>query len=86
MVVYVHGGGWRAGDKSNQIAGKVNLFTGAGYVFVSINYRLSPTDADAARSRSGSSSPTTRTTSARRSAGSSRNIAELRRRPDAAAR
>ena len=37
-------GGWRAGDKSNQIGRKVNLFTGAGYVFVSLNYRLSPAD------------------------------------------
>jgi arylformamidase len=44
VVVYVHGGGWRAGDKANQIAKKVNLFTGAGYVFVSVNYRLSPQD------------------------------------------
>ncbi|MET0730904.1 MAG: alpha/beta hydrolase [Solirubrobacterales bacterium] len=44
VVVYVHGGGWRAGDKGNQIARKVNLFTGAGYVFVSLNYRLSPAD------------------------------------------
>jgi arylformamidase len=45
VVVYVHGGGWRVGDKANQIADKVNLFTGAGYVFVSLNYRLSPADA-----------------------------------------
>ena len=44
VVVYVHGGGWRVGDKANQIADKVNLFTGAGYVFVSVNYRLSPAD------------------------------------------
>lgn len=42
VVVYVHGGGWWTGDKSNQIAKKVNLFTGAGYVFASLNYRLSP--------------------------------------------
>ena len=42
VVVYVHGGGWRAGDKRNRIADKVNLFTGAGYVFASLNYRLSP--------------------------------------------
>lgn len=43
VVIYVHGGGWRIGDKGNQITRKVNLFTSAGYVFVSINYRLSPT-------------------------------------------
>lgn len=42
VVVYVHGGGWSSGDKRNRITDKVNLFTGAGYVFASINYRLSP--------------------------------------------
>lgn len=46
VVVYVHGGGWYNGDKSNQISRKVNLFTGAGYVFASINYRLSPNPID----------------------------------------
>ncbi len=44
VVVYVHGGGWMNGDKANQIASKRNLFTGAGYVFASLNYRLSPDD------------------------------------------
>lgn len=48
VVVYVHGGGWRVGDKDNQIIDKVNLFTGAGYVFVSLNYRLSPNPIDPA--------------------------------------
>ena len=42
IVVYVHGGGWSIGDKTNQIANKVNLFQSLNYVFVSINYRLSP--------------------------------------------
>jgi arylformamidase len=42
VVAYVHGGGWRQGDKANQIADKVKLFTDAGYVFATINYRLSP--------------------------------------------
>ncbi len=42
VIVYVHGGAWSIGDKANQIQNKVNLFTGAGYVFASINYRLSP--------------------------------------------
>ena len=42
VVVYVHGGAWSIGDKANQIQDKVKLFTGAGYVFASINYRLSP--------------------------------------------
>ncbi len=42
VVAYVHGGGWRNGDKGNQIADKRNLFTSNGYVFASLNYRLSP--------------------------------------------
>jgi arylformamidase len=42
VVVYAHGGAWAIGDKRNAIMSKVELFTGAGYVFVSINYRLSP--------------------------------------------
>lgn len=42
IVVYVHGGSWRVGDKSNSILDKARLFTDAGYVFVSVNYRLSP--------------------------------------------
>lgn len=46
VVVYVHGGGWQTGDKSNKIARKVSLFTGAGYVFASVNYRLSPNPID----------------------------------------
>jgi acetyl esterase/lipase len=40
VVVYVHGGGWRRGDKS-QVASKVGFFNDLGYVFVSVNYRLS---------------------------------------------
>lgn len=42
VVVWVHGGGWAAGDKSNRVPDKARLFTDAGYVFVSVNYRLSP--------------------------------------------
>ena len=41
VVVYVHGGGWKGGDKNNT-ALKDELFTQNGYVFVSVNYRLSP--------------------------------------------
>jgi len=41
IVVYVHGGAWQVGDKANQITNKVNLFNSLGYIFVSINYRLS---------------------------------------------
>lgn len=42
VVVWVHGGGWFTGDKGNKIGDKVALFNGAGYVLVSVNYRLSP--------------------------------------------
>jgi len=48
VVVYVHGGGWRTGDKTNKIAAKAKLFTDAGYVFASVNYRLSPDPIDPA--------------------------------------
>ena len=48
VVVFVHGGGWRRGDKGNAIANKMNLFTGAGYVFASVDYRLSPDPIDPA--------------------------------------
>lgn len=42
IVVYVHGGAWAVGDKANSIDNKVNLFSSLGYLFVSVNYRLSP--------------------------------------------
>ncbi|MDP3277965.1 MAG: alpha/beta hydrolase [Deltaproteobacteria bacterium] len=42
LVVYVHGGAWVVGDKRNQIDTKVRYFTGEGYAFASVNYRLSP--------------------------------------------
>ncbi len=42
IVIYVHGGGWRQGDKANSMGNKKNLFSSLGYIFISINYRLSP--------------------------------------------
>lgn len=42
IVVYVHGGGWAIGDKANSMENKTTLFSSLGYVFVSVNYRLSP--------------------------------------------
>jgi arylformamidase len=44
VIVMIHGGGWRRGDKANasMVANKVPYFVNAGYVYVSINYRLSP--------------------------------------------
>lgn len=41
VIIYVHGGGWSGGDKDN-VAEKPSFFTNKGYVFVSLNYRLSP--------------------------------------------
>jgi arylformamidase len=41
VVVYVHGGGWFTGDKE-RVGHKARLFTRAGYLFASVNYRLSP--------------------------------------------
>ena len=46
-VVYVHGGYWNAGDKAH-VGSKADLFTKAGYVFASANYRLSPDPPDTA--------------------------------------
>lgn len=40
LVVYVHGGGFVNGDKANKITQKVDLFTGEGWAFASLNYRL----------------------------------------------
>ena len=42
LVVWVHGGGFMTGDKLNRIPNKARLFNDLGYVFASINYRLSP--------------------------------------------
>lgn len=41
VVVWVHGGGWRGGDKG-QVDIKSEAFVAEGYLFASINYRLSP--------------------------------------------
>jgi acetyl esterase/lipase len=42
IVVYVHGGGFKKGDKKNKVADKIKLFNSEGWAFASINYRLSP--------------------------------------------
>ena len=42
VVVWVHGGAWMTGDKSNRMTDKVNLFNSLGYIVASLNYRLSP--------------------------------------------
>jgi arylformamidase len=44
LVVNVHGGGWKQGDKSNATGtSKAPHFYSQGYAFASINYRLVPT-------------------------------------------
>jgi acetyl esterase/lipase len=40
VVMWVHGGAWSNGDKGFQIAAKARAFNDAGYVLVSVNYRL----------------------------------------------
>ncbi len=44
VVIMIHGGGWRGGDKGNPriVTAKSRYFVTQGYVYVSINYRLSP--------------------------------------------
>lgn len=43
LIVFVHGGGWKRGDKRNATGTqKVDHWTGAGYAFASIDYRLVP--------------------------------------------
>ena len=45
VVIYVHGGAWAIGDKSNSLDNKKNLLASLGYLLISINYRLSPNPA-----------------------------------------
>jgi arylformamidase len=40
VVMWVHGGGYQTGDKANRIGAKVKLFGDAGWILVSVNYRL----------------------------------------------
>ena len=44
ILVMIHGGGWRRGDKAGPsiIGAKMRHFVGSGYIYASINYRLSP--------------------------------------------
>jgi arylformamidase len=49
VVVWVHGGAYRVGDKAQQVASKVALFASRGWVVASVNYRLSRPAAGAAK-------------------------------------
>jgi len=44
VLVMIHGGGWCIGDKANANVGetKARYFVSEGFVYISINYRLSP--------------------------------------------
>ena len=42
VMIWVHGGGWKEGDKSNKLTYKITLFISSGWIFASVNYRLSP--------------------------------------------
>jgi acetyl esterase/lipase len=43
LVVFVHGGAWKSGDKRNAVsAEKIRHFLDRGYGFASLNYRLYP--------------------------------------------
>ena len=43
LVVFVHGGGWQRGSKDNASgAWKAPHYTGLGYAYAAINYRLVP--------------------------------------------
>lgn len=44
VMVFIHGGGWATGDKANKACGqmKADYFVSESYVYVSINYRLTP--------------------------------------------
>lgn len=45
LIIFVHGGGWKRGDKRNATGTeKVRHFTELGYHLASVNYRLVPTD------------------------------------------
>lgn len=46
VVIYIHGGGWRIGDKSNKLDKKIALFNSLNYIFITANYRLSPYPSD----------------------------------------
>lgn len=42
LVVFVHGGGWKRGDKQHAIGLKSEHYLSEGYAFASLNYRLVP--------------------------------------------
>ncbi|MFC1768125.1 carboxylesterase family protein [Nanoarchaeota archaeon] len=45
VLIYIHGGGWQSGDKSD-VFHKDEYFTSKDFVFVSVNYRLTEVNGD----------------------------------------
>lgn len=46
VVMWVHGGGWRRGDKVQTVGYKADMVNDLGAALVSVNYRLSTPDSD----------------------------------------
>jgi len=44
VMIWVHGGGWRGGNKDNSMVYKIPFFINEGWIFISVNYRLSPAE------------------------------------------
>jgi len=42
VVIVVHGGGWGSGDRKTDIQPVLQTLTAGGYIYVSMDYRLSP--------------------------------------------
>lgn len=44
VMIMIHGGGWRNGDKASPaiVGAKMRHFVGRGYIYATVNYRLSP--------------------------------------------
>lgn len=42
VVIYIHGGSFVTGDKTSSVGNMPQFFNDSGYIFVSIDYRLSP--------------------------------------------
>ncbi len=42
VILWVHGGAWKFGNKTHSIGPKAKAFTEAGYVLVAMNYRFYP--------------------------------------------
>jgi acetyl esterase/lipase len=48
VMIMIHGGGWRGGDKASPaiVGAKMRHFVGRGYIYATLNYRLSPRTAE----------------------------------------